>query len=391
MSISDDIQGAKSAATGKAALGKLAELLERQGISVDDVGKVQRINAHQGFFKDADGDAHTVDMVGITFHPRWAEGPEWPVVQQAKPVAPRRVKGGGQSRKYHPHLGIKRAVILPDPQIGWRHHADGTLEPFHDEAAIEVALQVARYVRPDRITNLGDFLDLPEQSTKFRKEAAFARTTQMSLDYAHEFLGRQREIVGPDGTIDLIEGNHDVRLKNYITDNALSAFGLRQANAPESWPVLSIQHLLRLDELGVDYAEGYPQGIIYYNEALGFIHGFHLKPEKMLADEGTSLGHGHTHSIYEMSRTKRTAHGPVTNTVFSPGCLCRVDGGVPSTKGATAQDGKVVTSVEDWQQGLAVVEYDPLGTFWRHQFVRIEDGRAWHDGRWFVSDAETGD
>jgi hypothetical protein len=382
MSIADDIQAEEQRTATRSAIGKLADLLERQGISPDDIGKVQRINAHQGFYKDPDGEAQTVDMVGITFHPKFAEGPEWPVIQQAKPCAPRRVR---VAPRFDNGYGMQRAVILPDPQIGFRHHADGTLEPFHDDAAIDVALQIARYVRPHRITNLGDFLDLPEQSTKFRKEAAFARTTQMALDYGHEFLARQREILGPDGVIDLIEGNHDIRIKNYVIDNALAAFGLRQANMPASWPVLSVQHLLRLDELGVNYAEGYPQGIVWYNERLGFIHGFHLKPEKMLADEDASLGHGHTHRIYELSRTKRTSYGRKTTTVWSPGCLCRVDGAVPSTKGATAQDGKVVSSVEDWQQGLAIVDYDQDGN-WSHQTVKIDDGRAYYDGRWFEAD-----
>ncbi len=368
--------------TGKRALGKLADLLARQNISVEDIGKVARVNIWQQGYKDADGEGQTQDLVGISLSPKFAEGPDWPVIQQAKPTRPRRSQATSSPLRFDGQTRVH--VILPDPQIGFRHHSDGTLEPFHDEAAMSVALEIIRFVRPDHIVNLGDFLDLPEQSTKFRKEAAFARTTQMSLDRAHEFLAQQVEAGHKHTTISLIEGNHDIRLKNYVIDNALAAFGLRQANMPESWPVMSVQNLLRLDELGVNYVEGYPQGIVWLNENLACIHGVNLKPDKTLAEEDASQIHGHTHSIYRKSRTRRTYDGSKTITVSSPGCLCRVDGGVPSTKSATAQDGKIVTSVEDWQQGLCVVETYPDGT-WSMEQVEINSGVAHYRGRIFTS------
>jgi len=51
-------------------------------------------------------------------------------------------------------------VILPDPQIGFRN-INGYLDPFHDEAAMQVALQIIDYLyhqdRVDGVINLGDF------------------------------------------------------------------------------------------------------------------------------------------------------------------------------------------------------------------------------------------
>ena len=67
-------------------LGRIADLLERNGIDVDDIGKVQKISVYQGFYKSADGEAHKVDLTGITLSPKWAEGPAWPVVQPAAPI-----------------------------------------------------------------------------------------------------------------------------------------------------------------------------------------------------------------------------------------------------------------------------------------------------------------
>ena len=64
-----------------ATLGKIQELLTRNGIDVDDIGRVQRVNLWQGFHKDNDGEAQVVDLVGVQLSPAWADGPQWPVVQ----------------------------------------------------------------------------------------------------------------------------------------------------------------------------------------------------------------------------------------------------------------------------------------------------------------------
>ena len=61
---------ARAAAPPKAeTLGRIADLLERNGISVDDIGRVQKVNLWQGFMKDADGEAQVVDLAGVTLSP----------------------------------------------------------------------------------------------------------------------------------------------------------------------------------------------------------------------------------------------------------------------------------------------------------------------------------
>ncbi|WP_218571937.1 hypothetical protein, partial [Pseudomonas sp. SZ57] len=77
----------------------------------------------------------------------------------------------------------------------------------------------------------------------------------------------------PEAEVTLIEGNHDRRLQKSILRNAKAAFGLKRANDPESWPVLSVPNLLRLDDLGVEYVEGYPAGEKWINDNLVCIHG----------------------------------------------------------------------------------------------------------------------
>jgi hypothetical protein len=68
----------------------------------------------------------------------------------------------------------------------------------------------------------------------------------------------------------------------------------------------------------------------------------------------------------------------------SPGCLCRVDGAVPSVNGATKIDGSPAVYYENWQQGIAVIMYKKTGEFYT-ELVQIENGRAVFRGREFTS------
>jgi hypothetical protein len=68
----------------------------------------------------------------------------------------------------------------------------------------------------------------------------------------------------------------------------------------------------------------------------------------------------------------------------SPGCLARVDGAVPSTKGGSDLDGRPLTVAEDWQQGIGVVRYEVDG---EHRFfyeqVAIHNATAMYHGKVF--------
>ena len=359
----------------RAVLGKIADLLERNGIDVEDVGRVQRVNVWQGFYKDDEGEAHTVDMAGVSLSPKWAEGPKWPLVQPAKPVRPRPPI---IARKDGYWDGV--AVYLPDPQIGYWRDLDSMelAEPMHDEAAMSAALAVVKAVRPSRCVHLGDLLDLASWG-KFRKEPAFARTTQATLDRGHEFLGQTIEAAGSGCEHELIEGNHDKRLGGFIIDNAVEAFGLRRANT-DGWPVMSIPNLLRLDDLGVTYVEGYPAGMSWLNDRVLAIHGERLKTEKVLDDEQVTVIHGHTHRIAAVARRRRTRTGAVQTWAVSPGCLCRVDGHVPSVHSGTDSKGHPVERAEDWQQGICLVWYRADGEH-AVELVPIQDGKAYFRGK----------
>lgn len=378
-------------------LGRIAELLANSGIDLAEIGRIDkvRIGEYQMLTKNDDGEAeiHDLRADSLVLTPAWADGPAWPVVQPAKPCVVRPVTNGkAHNRSTNGRTSSdswKTAVILPDTQIGYRRYEDGQLDPFHDEAAMDVALQVIRHLRPDVIVNLGDFVDFPEFGT-YEQEPEFAQTTQASVDRAHRFLAEQRANAGPDCDIRLLEGNHDRRLPKAIARNAMSALRLRRANEPEGWPVLSIPNLLRLKELGVTYVDGYPAGVTWLNDNVCCIHGHKVRSAASTAavvidDERVSTIFGHIHRAEFQSKTRRVRDGARVAWAASPGCLCRIDGAVPSMKSATDVLGRPVPTVENWAQGLGVVDFEPGNGRFSWEQVMIYSGEAHVRGRHFVA------
>jgi predicted phosphodiesterase len=357
-------------------LGKVADLLERSGIDADNIGRVQsiRLSEWEGLTKNEDGDAVITPLSGasIILSPEWADGPQWQPVERASTVPVVLPKIATRRTK------TKRAVILPDVQFGYRRDIDtATLDPFHDEAALAAALKVLQTVEPDLIVHLGDFLDFASFGT-YEQEAGFALTVQPALDRAHRFLVECRT-AAPQAKMVLLEGNHDRRLQRAIMRNALAAFGIRKANAPDSWPVMSVPYLLRLAELDCEYVSGYPAGIYWINDRLACIHGSKVRSSGSTAalvvdDERVSIIAGHTHRIELAYKTRRVRAGARTSLAASPGCLCRIDGAVPSTKGSTDPYGRAVPAVENWQQGVAVVTYQPDDAPFALEIAPIFDG-----------------
>lgn len=353
------------------ALGRLAKLLEANDIDLADVGDVRqiRVNEWDVVTKNTDGkpEVTKAKAASIVLSPAWESGPKWPLIQQPAPIAVRVPRRKVVIRDPE----WQTAVILPDPQIGFRRLPDGELDSFHDPAAIDLALEITASVQPDVIVWLGDFLDLAPMS-HYRHEAGFSLTLQPALDYGYEVMARSAALA-PD--VRLLEGNHDARLANYILDNAVAAFGLRKGGTlPADWPVLSVPHLLRLDELGVEYIGGYPSGATYLNDELCCIHGRLVRSSKsstaaaVAQEERTSVIFGHIHRIETQYRTFNERGGYKTLYAHTPGCLCRIDGSVPSMKSGNHPTGRPVRSWEDWQRGLAVVSFHPDG---RHHFEQV--------------------
>lgn len=255
----------------------------------------------------------------------------------------------------------KVCVVIPDPQIGFLRYVDGSLEPFHDDNAISIALQIIADLQPDKVVCLGDYLDLPMFGT-YEQSENYAHTCQPAIDYGYRLLATIRASV-PNAEIAVLEGNHDRRIEKNIQRSNMAAWGIKRADDIEGWPVFSVPFLCRFDDLNVKYVEGYPAGKYWINERLQCIHGHIVGPPgqtaaKVVKAETVSTLFGHIHRIETAYDTQNVYNGARANMAHSPGCLCRIDGGVPSAKGSTDLNGRPIRSFENWQQGLAVVDYE---------------------------------
>ena len=359
---------------------EIRKALKKQGLDESHLGKITVTGTEKTVTDDA-GNITTTDQVirKIVIHPDWDTGPAWPVVQPASPV-----KITFNKPKPERTDGWKTSVILPDPQIGYRRCDDESLETFHDEQAIDVALQVLAAARKqhtiDRVVNLGDYLDLPAQG-RYAQEPGFALTTQLAVNYGHQFLAKQRAIC-PEAKISIIEGNHDKRLGDYVKRNAMAAFGLRKAgDPPESWPTISIPYLLRVDELDVEWVEGYPAGGVWLNDHIQCIHGQKVRSSGSTAsavinESRHSVIFGHVHRIETQYRTDKGRHGAYRKFAATPGCLCRVDGAVPSFHSSLDRTGGSITNYENWQQGLMIVHHRDDDHRYSIEMVEINEGSA---------------
>lgn len=369
----------KDLGNSKYALGKIADLLKRNDIEIDEIGSVKRVSLYQSLTKNEDGEAEIHDLLGIQFSPAFENGPQWPVVQPGPQVKLPTIK-----TKPKPPSEYQTCVVLPDIQIGYFRDKTGGLEPTHDEGAIDIAFAIIKEAKPDLIVMVGDNLDLPEFG-KYRLSSAYALTTQASIDRATTLCAQLRSLA-PHSRIVWLSGNHEERLVNYVIDNAKSAFALRKGNTPDSWPVLSIPYLCRFDEFGVEFVPGYPAGQFWINQRLRVIHGTKVRSNgstahAYLGTEKTSVLYGHIHRREWAERSRSDWDGPKTVMAASPGTLARCDGTVPSTKGGLDLDGRPMTVVEDWQQGIGVVTFaQGDGPFWYEQ-IPFHGGEAFFRGK----------
>lgn len=328
---------------------QLDEIIDNTNLPPEHVDslRIKKISHWDMGYKDNDGEAQSHPLYGIQLEADPVKfEPEWPPVTRVESIKLRKKERAVENVS-------KRAVILPDLQI-----------PYHDEKAVEVALKIVRDVKPDKIIILGDGLDL-EQFSKFDNvplAKEFANSVQGAIIRFHQLLVELRKIA-PTAEIVVMEGNHDIRLTMSVVKNNMAAFGLRKATAPEGWPVLSVPYLCAFDTLDVEYSAGYPANRYWINRNLQVRHGNKVRSGGSTArvvsdDERVSTIFGHVHRLEMQYKTHHTYEGGKTNAAWGIGCLCKLDGSVPSRNRGVDLAGKPVENYENWQQAIAVVEYE---------------------------------
>lgn len=372
-----------AATPGLATAKAIEKMIEDAGIDPKDIGSIDRVKVYQQGFKDNEGEGHVQDLIAFEISPTWASGPQWEVVD--RPPVP--VLKLSSKVVVHPK-GKEVAMVLPDIQGGFFRLPSGELVPTHDEAALQVVIRMANELQPTRIIMVGDNLDFPEFSTKFMTTEAFAGVTNHTIRWGVGFLAALRQ-AAPNAEIEWLEGNHDMRLPTYLMSNARAAYSLRRGtDDPEGWPVLSVPYLLAFDQFKISYKAGYPSSTTWINHRLRVIHGHLVRntpggtAAAYIKDLRHSLIYGHIHRREQVEVTRSEMDGPRTIMAASPGCLCRIDGYVPSVHQGHSQklDGAPVGTTEDWQQGLAVVTYEPGDGLFNYESVPIFNGVGlWRD------------
>jgi len=293
-------------------MNQVAEMFDSGNIPIDpSIGKITRTKL--GKWESSAKNTDTNEIITKTL--RRAEVTIEPALPKWRPVSPAPDIAISSYRPL-PEIkrgGTERVFIIGDIQVGYFRSQSGALNPFHDEAALEVQLQAIRIFRPHRIVIIGDALDFAELS-KYRQDPTFSLTMQPSVDFLYAYLVRVRQLVGPKCAISYIAGNHEARLNFYVVDNAKALYGLRPGGSkPEDWPLMSVPSLLRLDELKIDYSREYPSGEVYLTKpgALRPLLCAHTRPDGR-KDRRASVIHGHEVELSSETWSIHTDAGEVS-------------------------------------------------------------------------------
>lgn len=246
---------------------------------------------------------------------------------------------------------LRTAVVYSDTHV-----------PYHDDKALVVVQSIVRDLQPDVLVHLGDLLDCYSLS-RFSRDPLRASGMQHEIDLARVHLHQMRQLA-PHAECWLLEGNHEDRLRRTIWDMPGGAAELARLTAFQkamTWP-----ELLGLNEIGWQFVscadqsrtEIIPKLILKHGNVVRKWSGWSGKGEWEKYGKGGMSGHVHRlGSFYH-----RDHHG--AHAWFEVGCTCTID--------------PEYLRDPDWQQGCAVVTWDPDTLWYNVELVYIQDGKAMH-------------
>ena len=252
--------------------------------------------------------------------------------------------------------------------------------PYEDRDLHLAFLSFLEETKPAKIVGLGDTLDNPAIS-RHRDNPAWSASAQECIQSGFNILADYRE-AAPDAEMDVLLGNHDIRLETELLSRAERMYGLKPAEIldEEQVPALSLQRLLHLDRLHVNLVEpplpgdGYEHAQAVISRTLGARHGW-LTGDKGAERTIERLGHsvivGHTH---HQRMTKRTLwdidRKPRVVVAVEAGCMCQIEGGLGYSVNA------------NWQNGFATAQVWDDGTFKVDVATWVGGKLYWRDRRW---------
>jgi hypothetical protein len=140
--------------------------------------------------------------------------------------------------------------------------------------------------------------------------------------------------------------------------------------------------LLGLEEMRIRWVGDYPRGRWWLNDNIRVTHSEKLANKsghsvgKSLEGASCSMMFGHSHRLELAHQTVHRRDKPRVYGAYNVGTLARVDGTVPSN-----------SAEENWQQGFAVVDYQPNDRqLHQVQLVNIFGGACIFEGTLFEAD-----
>lgn len=173
--------------------------------------------------------------------------------------------------------------------------------PYHDDVVLQKILRVVRDRQPDQIVQIGDGVDFPTVSQWSKGTAGeYADTLQEHIDgYRGDVLEPLRAAV-PNAKILWLEGNHDLRLRDFVKKYAAPLTALR---------ALEISQLFALKDLDIHYERG-PVRVatntlaVHGHEAGGYCSSASAWDTKFTKRYGSdkNFAFGHTHQPFLVTR-----------------------------------------------------------------------------------------
>ena len=306
---------------------------------------------------------------------------------------------GNDNQQLRVDLEPKIGIVVPARADGWRpptppaNDTRGRAElvavfsdqhvPRQDKRLHAGVLKWLETHQPDRAIIAGDLLDYGPVS-RHRSDPGEA-TLQETIDQAYALLRDYRQ-ASPTTSWSWLDGNHEDRMRNAVLDQLSSIYGIKRADAEASeHPVLSVPHLLRLDELGIEYhgseRQDYRHAQIRITPQLACRHGWiatkgsGASALKTLQTLNYSVIVGHTH---RQSLVYKSGHSITGEPITLLGC----EAGTLATVDAT---GMGYAPAPDWQNGFATVsvfeptDNNPDGTFKVDLATYVAGRLMWRD------------
>lgn len=227
-------------------------------------------------------------------------------------------------------------------------------------------IKVAQDIQPDAIIQIGDAIDFPEMSkwSKGRK-MEYAGKLQEDIDGFKALLTQIRE-AAPSADLVWLEGNHDLRLQQYVRTYAAPLSTLR---------ALEIKNLFGLDELGVKYLKG-PLHIgtntyaVHGHESGGYAASTAAWELKFIKRYGSdkNVVFGHTHQPF-LSTRAIGFHGNV-----KPRFVMNVGSVMDPTNAHYVEDGSV-----SWTMSFGIIRDDGKRVY--PELILATDRSFFYEGR----------